>query len=87
MLTNHIKTPNWKPLPGIRELAWSSCLKKHEYFRPEPVAPGALYAFQFLGNQGPLPGSEAFRPLCVSLYIPLEVKETGKLDRTIGLRH
>lgn len=32
-------------------------------------------------------GSEAFRPLGVSLSGPLVVKETWKLDRTIVLRH
>lgn len=38
-------------------------------------------------NQGTLSDSETFRLLCVSLNVPLAVKEAWKLDRTIGLRH
>lgn len=34
-----------------------------------------------------LSDSEAFRQLCLSLYVLLEVKEARKLDRTIGLRN
>lgn len=31
-------------------------------------------------------GSEVFRQLCVSVYVPLEVKESWELDRMIGFR-
>ena len=31
------------------------------------------------------PSSEAFRPICVSLFVPIVVKEALKPDRTIGL--
>ena len=49
------------------------------------MTPGALCAFQFLRNQGTPSGSEAFRPLCLSLYVPLEVKKPWKLDRKLIL--
>jgi hypothetical protein len=42
--------------------------------------------FQFLRDQHVSPG-EAFRPLCISLYVPLVVKGAWNLDRTTGLRH
>jgi hypothetical protein len=31
-------------------------------------------------------GSDTYRPICVSLYVPLVLKEAWKLDRPIGLR-
>lgn len=74
---------------GNMESAWPSCPRgmRHRFSRLESIAPGALCAFQFLRNQGTPLGSEAFRPLCVYLYVPLEVKQAWKLDRTTGLRN
>jgi hypothetical protein len=51
------------------------------------MAFGALCSFQLLRDRCPPSGSEDFRLLCVSLYVPLDVKEMWKLDRTIGLRY
>lgn len=76
---------------GTMKLASPSCLRVllHRSFRLEPVAPGTQRASQFLRDRHTPSGSQAFRPLCVSLYVPLEVKEvwksTGQLVLDINL--
>lgn len=75
--------------PVNMKLAWPTYPSdmQHMYSRLESTAPGALCAFHFLRNQGTRLGSEAFRPLCVYLYVPLEAKQAWKLDRTTHLRN
>ena len=75
--------------PVNMKLAWPRYPSgmRHRYSRLESMAPGALCAFQFLRHEGTQLGSEAFRPLCVYLYVPLEVTQALKLDRTTCLRN
>ena len=67
-------------LQGAMDLAWPG-------YRLESMASGAQCVFQVLRNRCTPSGSEAIRPLCVSLSAPAEVKDTWKLDRPTGLRH
>lgn len=62
-------------------------LRSHRVFRLEPVASQPPCAFQFLRSRGVPSVSEASRPLCGSLDVPLVVKGVWKHDRTIALRY
>ena len=73
-------TTRWPGLAALRGM-W------HRLCRLQSVAPGTLCAFRFLGDQYTPSGSETFRLLFVSLYVPLEDKEAWTLNRTVGLRH
>lgn len=68
LFTNCKEPYSWLGLPFFRAMY-------HMFFRLESMAPGAHCDFQFLTDQCHLLGSEAFRPLCVSLYAPFVVKE------------
>ena len=71
---------SWPGLATFRGI----CLR---FLRLVSVALGEQCTFQFLRDCCTLSCSEAFRPIYVSLYIPLVVKEALKPERTIGLRH
>ena len=71
---------NWLGMTALRDM-------RHGFYQLESMVPGAQCACKFLKDGCTPSDSEKFRSLCVSLYIPLVVKETRRLGRTIGLRH
>ena len=65
-------------LPETVELAWPTCLERCVFIGfsgEESMAPEAQCIFLFPRDQCSPSGSEAFRPLCVSLSVSFVVKE------------
>lgn len=79
-LLSHREPQSWPDLAALRGMCSS-------LFRLQSMAPETQRPFQILRDQCILSGSAIFRPLNVSLYVLLGVKEVQKLDRTIGLRY
>jgi hypothetical protein len=54
------------------------------FFRVESITPEVPCAFQFLRDLCSPSGSEAVKPLRVSLYVPLEVKKQKQKQKKHG---
>lgn len=70
---------NWLGLAALRGMCQG-------FFRLDFRAPGSQCAFQLLKDPCTPSGREAFRPLCVSMWLPLVLRKHPNRYRTFGFR-